>query len=563
MDAAAIGMPAPGTSGKHEACRDAAMHEWWKRGIVYQVYPLSFQDSNGDGRGDLEGLRRRLDYLAWLGVDAVWISPIYPSPMKDCGYDVADYCGIAPEFGTLADFDALLAEAHRRGMKIILDFVPNHTSERHPWFAESRASRDSAKRDWYIWRDPAADGGPPNNWLSNFGGSAWSLDEPSGQYYYHAFLKEQPDLNWRNPAVRAAMYEVLRHWFDRGVDGFRIDVLWHLMKDEKLRDNPPNPGYRPGDPSIRRLLEVHSADQPEIFEVLAEMRRVADAYPGRVLIGEIYLPLERLVAYYGAPGTGVHLPLNFQLILAPWNAGEIVGIIAEYERLVPAGEWPNWVIGNHDQPRIATRVGAAQARVAAMLLLTLRGTPTLYYGDELGMEDVPIAPERARDSWTKSEPGVGSGRDPQRTPMQWNASPHAGFTLGEPWLPLSPRYAHANVEVESRDPGSMLTLYRRLIALRRAREVLVTGAKRLVDAPENVIAYERAGGAQRVLVALNLGGEAGEVALGEGKALLSTHLDRDGERVSGALRVRGDEGVIVEVEPALRSPAAPAGREYG
>jgi alpha-glucosidase len=527
--------------------RENAMDDWWKRGVIYQIYPLSFQDTNGDGKGDLQGIRRRLDYLAWLGVDAVWLSPIFPSPMKDCGYDIADYCDIAPEFGTLMDFDALLADAHSRNIRVILDFVPNHTSDQHPWFRESRGSRDNAKRDWYIWRDPAPGGGPPNNWLSNFGGSAWTLDAATGQYYYHAFLAEQPDLNWRNPAVRAAMYDVLRFWLARGVDGFRVDVLWHLMKDAELRDNPPNPDYRPGDPSHRRVLQVYSADRPEIFDVISEMRSVVDAYRGRVLIGEIYLPLERLVAYYGVGGSGVHLPFNFQLILAPWNAAEIVKIIAEYERLVPQGEWPNWVIGNHDQSRIATRVGPAQARIAAMLLLTLRGTPTHYYGDELGMEDVPIPHERVRDNWTKSEPGVGAGRDPQRTPMQWDGSLNAGFSKGEPWLPLSPTYQTVNVEALKREPRSILALYRRLFALRRSRDALATGSKRLLEAPDNVIAYERAEEGERLLIALNLGHEAREITLARGTLLLSTHLDREGERLAKRLTLRGDEGIIVDL----------------
>lgn len=522
------------------------MSEWWKRGIVYQIYPLSFQDSNGDGKGDLQGIRGRLDYLQWLGVDALWISPIYPSPMKDCGYDVADYRGIAPEFGTLSDFDALFADVRARGMKLILDFVPNHSSDQHPWFRESRDSRRSAKRDWYIWRDPAKDGGPPNNWLSNFAGSAWTLDKRTGQYYYHAFLKEQPDLNWRNPAVRTAMYDVLRFWMERGVDGFRVDVLWHLMKDAQMRDNPPNPGYRPGDPAVRRVLDVYSADQPEIFEVLAEMRGVVDAYPGRILIGEIYLPLERLVAYYGVGGNGVHLPFNFHLILAPWSAREIAKVIAEYERLVPPGEWPNWVIGNHDQKRIATRVGAAQARVAAMLLLTLRGTPTLYYGDELGMEDVRIPPERARDNWTRTEPGQ-VGRDPQRTPMQWDASVNAGFTRSEPWLPLNKNFERVCVESQKRDAHSMLSLYRALIDLRRSSAALVGGAKRLVEAPDEVLAYERAEGRERLMVALNFCREPRVLRGVAGRLLLSTHLDREGERFDGELRLRADEGVIADL----------------
>ncbi len=293
---------------------------WWQHGIVYEIYPRSFQDSNGDGIGDLEGIRGRLDYLAWLGVDAIWIAPIYPSPMADGGYDVSDYRGIDPIFGTAADFERLLTEAHARGLKVILDFVPNHTSDRHRWFVESRSSRDNPRRNWYIWRDPAPDGGPPNNWLANFGGSGWEYDAVTGQYYYHAFLKEQPDLNWRNLDVRTAMYDVLRIWLDRGIDGFRVDVLWLLIKDDQFRDNPQNPGWQPNQPGIDRLLQRYSADRPEVHDVVAEMRRVFDAYPDRVLIGEVYLPLERLVAYYGRDMTGAHLPFNFQLIFAPWNA---------------------------------------------------------------------------------------------------------------------------------------------------------------------------------------------------------------------------------------------------
>src|SRR5205814_5855057 len=331
------------------------------------------------------------------------------------------------------------------------------------------------------------------------------------------------------------------------VDGFRIDVLWHLMKHATFRDNPPNPDYRPGDRSHRRVLQTYSADQPEIFSVIEEMRRVVDAYRDRVLIGEIYLPLERLVAYYGVGGTGVHLPFNFQLILAAWNAAEIIGIIAEYERLVPPGEWPNWVVGNHDQSRIATRVGAAQARIAAMLLLTLRGTPTLYYGDELGMEDVSIDARHARDNWTRTEPGMGVGRDPERTPMQWDDSAHAGFTDGEPWLPLSPDYRRVNVRALRNELRSVLSLYRRLLHLRRERPALVVGSKRLLDAPDNVIAYERSDGNSRLAVALNLGHEPRELVSLDGSIVLSTHLDREGDRLDGVLRLRGDEGVIVDV----------------
>jgi alpha-glucosidase len=524
---------------------------WWKHGIVYQIYPRSFQDTNGDGIGDLTGICERLDYLVSLGVHAIWISPIYPSPMADFGYDVADYCGIDPIFGTIEDFDRLVAQAHAKGLKLILDFVPNHTSDRHPWFEESRASRDNPKRDWYIWRDAKPDGTPPNNWISNFGGPAWTWDEATGQFYYHAFLKEQPDLNWRNPAVRDAMHDVLRFWLCRGVDGFRVDVIWHLMKDPEFRDNPVNIGYQVGRPEIESLLQVHSTDQPEVHDVISGMRRLIDAFEDRVLIGEIYLPIERLVTYYGSDLSGAHLPFNFQLIQTAWNAHEIAALVHEYELALPEGGWPNWVLGNHDQPRIAGRVGTAQARVAAMLLLTLRGTPTMYYGDEIGLARVDIPPERVRDPWEINEPGLGLGRDPERTPMQWDASPNAGFTTGEPWLPLDPRHRTCNVESLSKEPSSILSLYRRLIALRRERRALSIGSYHALGTEGQVFAYERRHREERLLVALNLGHEPRRIApppdAKAGVVIFSTFLDRAGERIENALELRADEGLIVEL----------------
>jgi alpha-glucosidase len=527
-------------------------HTWWKRGIVYQIYPRSFQDTDGDGIGDLRGVAGRLDYLVWLGVDAVWISPIYPSPMADFGYDVSDYCGIDPLFGTMADFEHLVSEVHARGLKLILDFVPNHTSDHHPWFLESRASRTSAKRDWYIWRDPAPGGGVPNNWISNFGGPAWEWDAATGQYYYHAFLKEQPDLNWRNPQVRAAMHDVLRFWMDKGVDGFRVDVIWHLVKDPEFRDNPPNPGYQLDQAEINRYLQVYSTDQPDVHDVIAGMRRVLDEYEDRVLIGEIYLPLERLVTYYGEDLSGAHLPFNFQLIHTGWNAREIATLVDEYEAALPQGGWPNWVLGNHDQPRIAARVGPAQARVAAMLLLTLRGTPTMYYGDELGLGRVEIPPEAVRDPWEKNEPGLGLGRDPERTPMQWDVSPNAGFTAGAPWLPLAPDFASCNVEALARQPHSILSLYRSLIAFRRRHLALSVGRYLPVQTEGQVFAYERCHRSERLLVALNFGHLPHTIRLpgesGQARLLLSTGLDRPEAGIGSEVELRPDEGVIVALE---------------
>jgi alpha-glucosidase len=518
---------------------------WWQTGIIYQIYPRSFQDSNGDGVGDLNGIVQRLDYLTWLGIDAIWLSPIFPSPMADFGYDISNYTDIDASFGTLTDFDRLLDAAHGRGIKVILDFVPNHTSDQHPWFLESRSSRVSAKRRWYIWRSAAEDGGPPNNWLSVFGGSAWEWDKTSRQYYYHAFLKEQPDLNWRNREVREAMYDVLRFWLERGVDGFRVDVIWHLIKDGQFRDNPPNPHYRPGQRPYARLAPVYTTDRPEVHEVITQMRQVVDFYEDRVLIGEIYLPVERLVTYYGVGLEGVHLPSNFQLLQCEWNARAILNLVRDYEAMLPEGGWPNWVLGNHDNHRIATRVGVAQARVAAMLLLTLRGTPTMYYGDEIGMQDAIIPPELVQDPFEKRVPDIGVGRDPARTPMQWDGSANAGFTRGTPWLPVSD-YRKINVAAEAEDPHSMLALCRQLIELRRQRPELTVGEWRPVAADGNVLVYTRTYGDSRVLIALNLGAAIHRLPLpGPRRVLLSTHLDRAREAVSGHLELRGNEGVIL------------------
>jgi alpha-glucosidase len=526
---------------------------WWQSAVMYQIYPRSFQDDDGDGIGDLRGILRRLPYLGELGVDAVWISPIFPSPMADFGYDVADYVGIDPVFGTLPELDALLSAAHAGGLRILLDLVANHTSDRHAWFQESRASRQSARRDWYIWRDPAPGGGPPNNWRSAFGGSAWELDPRTGQYYYHAFLAAQPDLNWRNPAVRAAMHEVMRFWLKRGVDGFRVDVIWHLLKDDQFRDNPPNPAFRPGEPPDHAVIPVHTTDLPEVHEVITGLRRVVDEFPERVLIGEIYLPIDRLVTYYGRNLEGANLPFNFALLDAPWEARGIAKLIDEYEAALPPGGWPNWVLGNHDRPRIAGRVGPAQARIAAMLLLTLRGTPTIYYGDEIGMPQVPIPTDRVCDPFERNVPGIGCGRDGARTPMQWDATASAGFSTGEPWLPVAAGYARDNVERERRDPASMLELYRRLIAARRRLPSLRLGHYRPIVASGDLLLYVRECPGERTLVGLNLGGHPVPVTFPggqlRGKVLVSSGADRDGAISQGEIMLRGDEGLVMALAP--------------
>jgi len=539
-------------------------HPWWQSGVIYQVYPRSFKDASGDGVGDLKGITQKLDYLEWLGVDAVWICPFYPSPMADFGYDVSDYTGVHPMFGTQEDFDELLLGAHDRGIRVLLDFVPNHTSDEHPWFQGSRSSRTSPQRDWYVWRDPKPDGGPPNNWVSMLGGEpAWTFDEGTGQYYLRTFDTKQPDLNWRNPEVRKAMHGVMRFWLDRGVDGFRIDVLSFLIKDEHLRDNPQHPEWRPGGPPYRRQLRFYSEDRPEVHEVVREMRTVADAYGGdKVLVGESALPPEKLVAYYGEALDGVHLPFNFGLVLVPeWTPEILRGVVEAYEAALPEGAWPNWFLGNHDVPRIAGRVGAARARVAQMLLLTLRGTPTCYYGDEIGMRDVPVPEHLVVDPQGKRSPG--HGRDPARTPMQWDATPNAGFCPEgvEPWLPGAEDHAEVNVEAQRGDPRSMLVLFRRMISLRRQFPALAAGSYRSMEAGnEAIFAYlredrrERGGSRarQRVLVVLNLGASPQWADLSEagpaGAVLCSTGLDREGGVGLDGMELRPNEGVVLLCE---------------
>jgi alpha-glucosidase len=531
-------------SGVVRAMSEPANPPWWQHGVIYQIYPRSFQDTNGDGVGDLAGVEARLAHVAALGVDAIWLSPIFPSPMADFGYDVADYTDVDPLFGDLAAFDRLLAAAHARGLKVLLDFVPNHSSDRHPWFVESRSSRTNAKRDWYIWRDPALGGGPPNNWISDFGGSAWEWDEATGQSYLHAFLKEQPDLNWRNPELRAAMFDAMRFWFDRGVDGFRIDVLWHIVKADGLPDNPANPAWTPLVRERDRLLQQHSTDQPEAHAISAEMRAIADSYGDKLLVGEIFLPNDRHARWYGTPERPqVHLPFNFQLIETEWDAARLREVIAAYEASLPPHAWPNWVIGSHDAPRIAARIGEAQARVAAMLLLTLRGTPTLYQGDELGIGEVPIPPDRIRDPQHFRQPELDIGRDRSRTPMPWDTSPFAGFSSVEPWLPLNPDWPTRNASAQAADAGSMLHLYRELLALRRATPALALGDFKLVEADRDVLAYERRHGDQVVRGALNLSHEERRAPFG-GEVLTSTLTQRP---LDGMLRA--DEGVILSPSP--------------
>lgn len=526
---------------------------WWQSGIIYQIYPRSFQDSNGDGIGDLKGIVQRLDYLQQLGITAIWISPIYPSPMADFGYDISDYTGVHPLFGSMDDFDELLSEAHNRNLKVILDLVPNHTSDQHPWFLESRSSKDNPKRDWYIWHNGLEDGSPPNNWRSVFGGPAWEWDEQTGQYYYHAFLKEQPDLNWRNPEVQKAMLEVMRFWLEKGVDGFRVDVMWHMIKDELLRNNPANPNYEAHQADYEELLPVYSTDQPDVHIIVQQMRQLLDAYSDRMMIGEIYLPVQQLVTYYGTNNNGAHLPFNFQLLSLPWEASKIAAAIDEYEGALPQNAWPNWVLGNHDQPRIASRVGIPQSRVAAMLLLTLRGTPTIYYGEEIGMRDVPIPIDEVQDPQGLNMPGKNLSRDPSRTPMQWDDSEYAGFSNVKPWLRLDSLSRRINVKVARTDACSHFNFYKRLISLRQNEPSLMWGHYKPLFADRQAIAYIRtAPGAKAFLIVLNLTHRPCYLELPnrtiKGKVVLSTAMDKEGKTVSERIQLSGDDGIIVALD---------------
>jgi alpha-glucosidase len=528
-------------------------HSWWQTGVIYQIYPRSFLDSNGDGIGDLPGITSKLDYLRWLGVDAIWLSPIYPSPMADFGYDITNYTDVHPLFGTLQDLDTLLEQAHQRNLKLIVDFVPNHTSDEHPWFHLSRSSRTHEKRDWYIWHDPAKGGGPPNNWMSRFGGSAWQFDEHTGQSYLHLYDVKQPDLNWRNPNVRQAMSNVMRFWLDRGIDGFRIDALEVLLKDEHFRDNPLNPQWKPGDPPTTRLLEHYIVDQPGMHAIMQQMRRLSETYGQRVLIGELYLPVERLMPYYGEQLDEIHLPFNFQFVNLPtWEVRTIRQAVEDYEAALPQGAWPNWVLSNHDRSRIATRVGREQARLAQMLLLTLRGTPTCYYGDELGMQDVPLPKELMQDPLGKNYPE--QSRDPVRSPMQWDGSANAGFCPAgvRPWLPVANDYQTFNVAAEQQDPRSFLMLTRALLEVRRAHEALTLGSYRSVEQESaTCFVYQRQSSDQRCLVALNFSAHDQVVRLpeqGQGRLLLSTHLDREGLIPLAEMHLRGNEGLLLEME---------------
>ncbi len=518
---------------------------WWRDGVLYQIYPRSFMDSNGDGVGDLEGIRQRLDHLRWLGIDGVWLSPIFPSPMKDFGYDVSDYCDVDPLFGTLGDLDRLVTAAHDRDIRLILDWVPNHSSDQHAWFQESRSNRDSSRRDWYVWRDRRPDGSPPNNWNSNFGGPAWEWDAKTEQYYLHMFLKEQPDLNWRNPEVVLAMHGVLRFWLDRGVDGFRIDVVQHMLKDPELRDNPQGPGGQ------RR---VHDQNHPDVHGALREIRVLLDGYDERMAVGEVYIMDPEIVARYYGRGDELHLAFNFSFLNSRWGADAFRTEVERIESALPPEGWPTLVLSSHDARRHATRyddpeLGERRARMAAMMLLTLRGTPFLYYGEEIGLRNVPIPEEAMQDPIGRTlHPKL--CRDGERTPMPWEPGPRFGFSTAEPWLPFGEDAAERNVSRQRLDRGSILWLYRDLLLLRRRTPALHAGSYRALDAPDDVFAYERETDGGRAVVALNFGDEGHRCDLGSGAVLGGLRTERGvpvPER-AGRVTLGPAEGIVLVLD---------------
>jgi alpha-glucosidase len=525
---------------------------WWVSGVLYQIYPRSFADSNGDGMGDIPGIIDHLDHLEWLGVDGIWISPVTLSPNADWGYDVSDFCAIEPDLGTMDDVDRLIAAAGRRGIRVLMDLVPNHTSDQHPWFLDSRSSLASARRDWYVWADPKPDGSPPNNWVSSFGGSAWTPDEATGQSYMHNHLSEQPDLNWWNDEVRAAFDEIMGFWWDKGVAGFRIDVCNVIIKDAQLRDNPVATEDDDFEAQLFGQRSVYNANRPEVHEVIRHWRTRADAFPEpRVLLGETPVPVEDLAAFYGDGRNELNLAFNFPFISAPFDAAALRQVVEGTEAALPPGGWPVWTGSNHDMFRFPTRWAGddpAKVRAAVLMLLTLRGTPVLYQGDEIGLGNhTALIQEDMRDPlgvryWPHYE-----GRDAGRTPMHWTDAPGGGFTEPgvRPWLPLGDVRA-INVDEQRGEPDSVLALTHDLIALRRQEPDLRTGSYRTLEAPEGVWAFRRGEGH---LVVLNMADQAAIVPDVTGTLQFGTVRSRAGEPVSGALELRPWEGVIVAVSP--------------
>lgn len=535
---------------------------WWETSVVYQIYPRSFKDSTGNGVGDLMGIIEKLDYLNSdtsnsLGIDAIWLSPFYESPMKDFGYDISDYCRVDPLFGDLETFDRLVEEAHKRNIKIIVDYVPNHTSDEHEWFLESRSSKDNPKSDWYIWRDAKPDGTPPNNWGSVFGGPAWTWDQKRRQYYFHQFASEQPDLNWRNPDVRKAMYDVLRFWMDHGVDGFRMDVVYMVWKHPNMPDQPMVPGATGrGLNDLYGLQEqIYSHNYDGVHNIMRQLRATLDEYGNKVMIGEIWLPLEERMHYYGDRiNDEFHMPFNFDLIddgtfnnPTVWEAARFRKLIDRHDAAVPEYGWPNYVLGSHDVTRLASRIGGIErARTAAMMLLTLRGTPTIYMGEELGMVNGVIPPEKVQDPQ-----GIILGhqftRDICRTPMQWDSSRYSGFSEAEPWLPVNGDHEKVNVTSQQQDEHSMLNLYKSLIHIRKSSPALLSGSYESLNSDGNTFSFLRKASIETMLIVLNFSDQPTPITIPySGEIVLSTTLRRTGS-FNQMIELESNEGLLIKV----------------
>jgi glycosidase len=528
---------------------------WWREAVFYQIYPLSFADANGDGFGDIDGIISRLDYLSsTLGVDAIWVSPFFKSPMKDWGYDISDHTAVDPLFGDVGSAEALIEEAHKRGLRVIFDYIMNHTSDQHPWFLDSRSSRDSAKRDWYVWEDPKDNGMPPNNWVSVFSGPAWSLDEATGQYYRHTYLSHQPDLNWRNPELVEAMLGVARFWLDRGVDGFRVDAAHQMMKDPLNRDNPPTPPdyVRPWKDmgEYDDFIHLYELGHPDGHPAHRELRSVLDEYPHHpVSVGEIHIfDLPEWASYYGEDLDQLHMPFNFHLMATQWDPVRIRATVESVLWNVPIGAWTNWTLGNHDEIRLETRIGSIQSRLAAMLLLTLRGTPFLYYGDEIGMPDGDIPAESRRDPWGIKVDFL--SRDGARTPMRWDQTADGGFSITReadpPWLPVGGDVSSVNVVSQLDDPESILNLYRRLLEFRKNSVALRRGS--FLAHPvsnEQVFAYRRESDEETITVILNFSAEMQSVPIRAGTVVVSTFDSARDDHFRKTVELAAGEGIIV------------------
>lgn len=549
--------------------------EWWQKAVFYQIYPRSFMDSNGDGIGDIRGIIEKLDYLndgsaQSLGIDAIWFSPFFVSPQKDFGYDIADYCQIDPSYGTLEDFDELVRECHKREIRVMLDLVVNHTSDQHPWFLESRSSRDNPKRDWYIWRDGKGKR-PPNNWRSIFSGSAWEWDEHTGQWYLHSFLAEQADLNWANPEVRAAIHDVIRFWLKRGADGYRLDVAHAYGKDHQFRSNPPI-WKRPPlakqrmkdkafiDKTIARFglpdfqYKKFNLLQPETHEILREFRSVFNEFPGTTSIGEVMADFPEIAVSYYGKGDELHMNFEFDFVECPWDAGAFRRCVERWLSLLPPGCWPAWTLSNHDRIRAISRFGKpgqedSQAKLLAMLLLTLPGTPFVYYGEEIGMKDPKLPKDLIQDPVGLKLWPFHKGRDSQRTPMQWDPSETAGFTPGKPWLPVGPELDTRNVVTQGADPFSLLSFWRNMIWLRKKRPVLLEGTYQATTEgiPDDCYVYSRSLGQQRLMICLNFSNRTRKIKLpGEGIPVFSTHNLRN-KKPTKSITLSALEGCLVEI----------------